>query len=64
MQVSSPYYGTIPNNKPGIIIRDNEKGTSMLIDVAISEDRNVIKKEGEDTLKYTNLTVEIQRMRM
>ena len=29
---------TIPNNKPDIIIRDNEKGTCMLIDVAISED--------------------------
>jgi hypothetical protein len=33
---------TIPNNKPDIIIRDNEKGTCMLIDVAISGDRNVI----------------------
>jgi len=38
-------YGTIPNNEPDIIIRDNEKGTCMLIDVAISGDRNVIKKE-------------------
>ena len=36
---------TIPNNKPDIIIRDNEKGTCMLINVAISGDRNVIKKE-------------------
>ena len=27
---------TIPNNKPDIIIRDNEKGASMLIDVANS----------------------------
>ena len=33
---------TIPTNKPDIIIRDNEKGTCMLIDVAISGDRNVI----------------------
>jgi hypothetical protein len=33
---------TIPNNKPDIIIRDNEKGTCMLIDGAISGDRNVI----------------------
>jgi hypothetical protein len=33
---------TIPINKPDIIIRDNEKGTCMLIDVAISGDRNVI----------------------
>jgi hypothetical protein len=30
---------TIPNNKPDIIIRDKEKGTCMLIDVAISRDR-------------------------
>jgi len=36
---------TIPSNKPDIIIRDNEKGTCMLIDVAISGDRNVIKKK-------------------
>jgi len=36
---------TIPNNKPDIIIRDNEKGTCMLTDVAISGDRNVIKKK-------------------
>ena len=33
---------TFPNNKPDIIICDNEKETSMLIDVAISGDRNVI----------------------
>ena len=36
---------TIPNNKPDIIIRDNEKGTCTLIDVAISGDRNVIKRK-------------------
>ena len=43
---------TIPNNKPDIIIRGNEKVTCMLIDVAISGDRNVIKKEAERILKY------------
>jgi len=52
----------IPNNKPDIIIRDNEKGTCMLIDVVISGDRNVIKKEAEKILKYKDLTIEIQRM--
>jgi len=36
---------TIPNNKPDTVISDNEKGTCMLIDVAISGDRNVIKKK-------------------
>ena len=63
---------TIPNNKPDIIIRDNnkpdiitrdnEKRTCMLIDVAISGVRNVIKKEAEKILKYKDLTTEIQRM--
>ena len=34
----------------------------MLIDIAISGDRNVIKKEAEKILKYKDLTIEIQRM--
>jgi len=53
---------TIPNNKPDIIIRDNVRGTCMLIEVAISGDRNVIKKETEKILKYKDLTIEIQRI--
>jgi hypothetical protein len=50
---------TIPNNKADIIMRDNEKGTCMLIDVAISGDRNVTKKEAEKILKCKDLTIEI-----
>jgi hypothetical protein len=34
----------------------------MLIDVAISVDRNVIKKEADKILKYKDLTIEKQRM--
>jgi len=34
----------------------------MLIDVAISGDRNVIKKEAKKILKYQDLTIEIQPM--
>jgi len=34
----------------------------MLIDVAISGDINVIKKEAEEILKYKDLTIGIQRM--
>jgi hypothetical protein len=34
----------------------------MLIDVAISGDRSVIKKEAEKILKYEDLTIEIQHM--
>jgi len=40
------------NNKPNIIIRDNEEGTYMLIGAAISGNRNVIKKEAENFLKW------------
>jgi hypothetical protein len=39
-------------------MRDNEKGTSVLIDVSFSGGRNVIKKEAEKILKYK----ETQRM--
>jgi hypothetical protein len=53
---------TIPNNKPDIIIRDNENRTCMLIDFAISGDRNVIKKENEKILKYKDIAIETQRM--
>jgi hypothetical protein len=34
----------------------------MLMDVAVSGDRNVIKKEAEKVLKYKDLTIEIQRL--
>jgi hypothetical protein len=53
---------TTTNNKPDITIRDNEKGTCLLTDVAISGDRNVIKNEAERILRYKDLTVEIQRV--
>jgi len=52
----------IPTNKPKMIIRDNNKGSFMLIDVAIPGDRNVIKKEDEKILKYKDLILEIQRI--
>ena len=53
---------TIPNNKPDIVIRDNEKRTCILIDVAIPVDRNVIKKVAKKILKYKDLTIAIQLM--
>jgi hypothetical protein len=43
---------TVPNNKPDIISRDNKQGTCILTDVAISGDRNVIKKKAEKILRY------------
>jgi hypothetical protein len=54
---------TIPNNKPDTIIWDNEKGTCMLIDVAILGNRSVIKQEAEKIVKYKDLIrIEIQCM--
>jgi hypothetical protein len=43
------------NEKSDILIPDNEEETPMLTDVAISRDRNVIKKEAEKILKYRTL---------
>jgi hypothetical protein len=40
---------TIANNKPHTIIRNNERGTCMLIDVAISGDRYDQDSSREDS---------------
>jgi hypothetical protein len=48
-----------PNNIPCIIIHGNEKGTFVLIDVAVSRNRNVIKKLVEMMLKYKYIIIEI-----
>jgi len=52
-----PKNRTIFNYKLDIIIHDNE---SMLIDVVMSGDRNMINKENEIILKYKDLIIEIQ----
>jgi hypothetical protein len=43
---------TDPNNKPDIILRDNEEGTCM------SVDRNIIKREAEKILNRLSAHVE------
>ena len=53
---------TVANNKPDIKISDDKEGTCVLIDVAISGDRNAIKKGAEKILNYKDLAFEIQRM--
>jgi hypothetical protein len=61
--VCSTALKNITNNKPDIIIRDNEKGICVYIDAAISGDGNVINKLVEKILKnYKYLTKEIQRV--
>jgi len=51
---------TIPIKKPDIIIRDNEEGICVVIDAAISGDRNIIKKEAGKILKYKDFAIQIQ----
>jgi hypothetical protein len=50
----------IPNNNLDIIIRENEEGTRMLIDIAISGERIVTKKDAKKILKYKDHKIEIQ----
>jgi hypothetical protein len=49
-------------NRTDIIIKNKKEKTYILIDVAISADRNVVQKEAENNLKYKSLCTEIQRM--
>jgi len=53
---------TILNNKPDIMISDNEKGACVLTDVAISRDRYVIKREAEKFLKNKHLIMQMHIM--
>ena len=39
-----------------------QKGTYLFIDTAIAGDKNVIKKEAEEILKYQNLAVKFLRL--
>jgi hypothetical protein len=53
---------SVPNHKPDNLVRDNEKGTCMLTDIAISGDGDVISKEAGRILKYRDSTIQLQRM--
>jgi len=48
---------TILDSKPDIILGGKEKGTCLLKLVAVSGDRNVIKKEAEKILIHKDLTI-------
>ena len=70
MKERLPYYGTknckptetFLNDKSDTIICNNEKGTFMFLDVAISGDRSIKRKEAENILIHKILKTEIQRM--
>jgi hypothetical protein len=48
---------TIPDTEPDITIRDNEGVAYMLIDVAVSGDRNMVMKEAERIRKHRDLVI-------
>lgn len=53
---------TILANKPDIIIKNTQNNMCFIIDVAIPNDYNMRDKEAEKTLKYRDLSIEINRM--
>ena len=70
MKIRLPYYGTNKCESTEFflrinrdtIIRQNNKGTCMVIDAAFPGDRRVIKKEAEKILKYKDPIIENQNM--
>ena len=51
----------VPHNQPDIIIHDRTKKTCLIIDIAVPQEINVIKKTAEKIRKYKQLEIEIQR---
>lgn len=52
----------IKANKPDIVVKDKQKQTCLIIDVAVPSDYNITEKEAEKRLKYKDLQIEIERM--
>jgi len=55
MESSSTHCKNHPNNKLENIIHDSVEGTCMFIDDSILGDKNLVKKEDENILKYNTL---------
>ena len=49
-------------NRPDLIILNKNEKNCLVVDVAITGDVNVLKKETEKRLKYKDLQLEISRM--
>ena len=45
-----------------IVIHDRQSKICMLIDVSVSDDKNIALKEAEKISKYKDLEIEINRM--
>ena len=53
---------TILANRPDLIIVNKNEQNCLIVDVAVSDDVNVLKKETEKRLNYKDLQREISRM--
>ena len=53
---------TILANRPDLIILNKNEQNCLIVDVAVPDDVNVLKKETEKRLKYKDLQIEISRM--
>ena len=53
---------TIPVNRPALIILKKNEQNCLIVDLAVPDDVNVLKKETEKRLKYKDLQIEISRM--
>ena len=54
---------TILANRPDLIILNKNEQNCLIVDVAVPDDVNELKKETEKRLKYKDLQIEISRMR-
>ena len=53
---------TILANRPDLVILNKNEKNCLIVDVAVPDDVNVLKKETEKRLKYKDLQIEISRM--
>ena len=53
---------TVNANKPDIIIINKQQQETTIIDIAVPNDNNIMKKRSEKIDKYTNLAIEIKEL--
>ena len=52
----------IQARRPDIVLQDKEKKKTLIVDIAVPEDRNICQKEREKIDKYQDLKLEIQKL--
>ena len=52
----------IKNNKPDIVVKDNERKTCLLTDKFVATEDNISIKEYNKASKYNDLEIEIEKL--